>query len=270
MSFTGEVRTALMSSMIPEIRTFHSLALKIVGYGERQRVVEEGPSYLKRLPLWTGKAEPTAMALTMRRILFDPNEIEKFELFIAGCRAAASNYADAANDPTFSNVKREFIRAYGRCELLEKQSANLDDCLVEAVALLRNDSSLGAHFKHIIVDEYQDVDLIQHDMTRLLSRRIRTVIALLVMLTECVYRVAWCYDRLIRRTVQKACPNTKVFTTVVPHFRFGHELSLMANSVIRRNSTKLTKLCVVILAPPKRPVDCTLITAYPRCYQHSR
>ncbi|MFP1529423.1 UvrD-helicase domain-containing protein [Escherichia coli] len=32
-----------------------------------------------------------------------------------------------------------------------------DDCLVEAVALLRNDSSLGAHFKHIIVDEYQDV-----------------------------------------------------------------------------------------------------------------
>lgn len=41
VSFTENLKTALMSSVIPEIRTFHSLALKIVGYGERQQIIKK-------------------------------------------------------------------------------------------------------------------------------------------------------------------------------------------------------------------------------------
>ncbi|MBS9764822.1 UvrD-helicase domain-containing protein, partial [Pseudomonas mosselii] len=158
---------------------------------------------------------------------------------------------DAANDPTFSNIKREFIHAYGRyCELLEENSLRtFDDCLIEAVALLRNDSSLGAHFKHIIVDEYQDVNLIQHDMTRLLSKSDTSVMAV-GDVNQCIYEWRGARPDFIGGLFERHYPNTKVFQLSCT-FRFGHELSLMANSVIRRNSTKLTKLCVSHPSTPK-------------------
>ncbi|EFN9568173.1 hypothetical protein D3K13_09930 [Escherichia coli] len=180
VSFTEKLKTALMSSVIPEIRTFHSLALKIVGYGERQQIIKKKdlitPSDYRYEQL---VKQAYRYGFDHEANYIDPNEIENFELFIARCRAAAVTPVDAANDPTFSNIKRKFIHAYGRyCELLEENSLRtFDDCLIEAVALLRNDSSLGAHFKHIIVDEYQDVNLIQHDMTRLLSKSDTSVMA---------------------------------------------------------------------------------------------
>ena len=71
VSFTEKLKTALMSSVIPEIRTFHSLALKIVGYGERQQIIKKKdlitPSDYRYEQLV--KSKPTAMALTMRRII---------------------------------------------------------------------------------------------------------------------------------------------------------------------------------------------------------
>ncbi|WP_432464983.1 ATP-dependent helicase [Enterobacter hormaechei] len=255
VSFTENLKTALMSSVIPEIRTFHSLALKIVGYGERQQIIKKKdlitPSDYRYEQL---VKQAYRYGFDHEANYIDPNEIENFELFIARCRAAAVTPVDAANDPTFSNIKREFIHAYGRyCELLEENSLRtFDDCLIEAVALLRNDSSLGAHFKHIIVDEYQDVNLIQHDMTRLLSKSDTSVMAV-GDVNQCIYEWRGARPDFIGGLFERHYPNTKVFQLSCT-FRFGHELSLMANSVIRRNSTKLTKLCVSHPSTPKTEV----------------
>lgn len=77
VSFTEKLKTALMSSVIPEIRTFHSLALKIVGYGERQQIIKKKdlitPSDYRYEQL---VKQPTAMALTMRRILLTPMKLK--------------------------------------------------------------------------------------------------------------------------------------------------------------------------------------------------
>ncbi|MGR6422404.1 UvrD-helicase domain-containing protein [Aeromonas veronii] len=184
----------------------------------------------------------------------DPNEIETFELFISRWRAAAVTPVDAANDPTFNSIKREFIHAYSRyCELLEENCLRtFDDCLVEAVALLRKDSSLGAHFKHIIVDEYQDVNWIQHEMTRLLSKQDTSVMAV-GDVNQCIYEWRGARPDFIGGLFEQHYQNTKVFQLSCT-FRFGHKLSLIANSVIRRNSTKLTKLCVSHPSTPKTEV----------------
>ncbi|MCV5590717.1 ATP-dependent helicase, partial [Escherichia coli] len=154
VSFTEKLKTALMSSVIPEIRTFHSLALKIVGYGERQQIIKKKdpitPSDYRYEQL---VKQAYCYGFDHEANFIDPNEIENFELFIARCRAAAVTPVDAANDPTFSNIKREFIRAYGRyCELLEENSLRtFDECLVEDVVLLGNESRLGAPFSRLLV-----------------------------------------------------------------------------------------------------------------------
>ncbi|SHJ41147.1 ATP-dependent helicase [Pseudomonas luteola] len=255
LSFTEKLKTALKSTVIPEVRTFHGLALKIVGYGERQQIIR------KKDLLTPGDYRYEQLVKQAYRHGFGheasyipPNEIENFELFIARCRAAVVTPVDAATDPIFSNIKREFIRAYSRyCELLEENSLRtLDDCLIEAVSVLRNDTSSGAHFKHIIVDEYQDVNLIQHDMTRLLSKSDTSVMAV-GDINQCIYEWRGARPDFIGGLFEKHYQNTKVFQLSCT-FRFGHELSLMANSVIRRNSTKLTRLCVSHPSAPKTVV----------------
>ncbi|WP_202904348.1 UvrD-helicase domain-containing protein [Aeromonas caviae] len=255
MSFTDKLKTALKSGVMPEIRTFHSLALKIVGYGESRQLIKKKDLITPddyRYEQLVKQAYRHGFDCEANYI--DPNEIEDFELFIARCRAAAITPVDAANDPTFSIIKREFIRAYGRyCELLEENGLRtFDDCLVEAVALLRKDSSLGAHFKHIIVDEYQDVNLIQHEMTRLLSKPDTSVMAV-GDVNQCIYEWRGARPDFIGGLFEQHYQNTTVFQLSCT-FRFGHELSLMANSVIRRNSTKLTRLCVSHPSTPKTEV----------------
>lgn len=255
MSFTDKLKTALKSGVMPEIRTFHSLALKIVGYGESRQLIKKKDLITPddyRYEQLVKQAYRHGFDCEANYI--DPNEIEDFELFIARCRAAAVTPVDAANDPTFSIIKREFIRAYGRyCELLEENGLRtFDDCLVEAVALLRKDSSLGAHFKHIIVDEYQDVNLIQHEMTRLLSKPDTSVMAV-GDVNQCIYEWRGARPDFIGGLFEQHYQNTTVFQLSCT-FRFGHELSLMANSVIRRNSTKLTRLCVSHPSTPKTEV----------------
>ena len=255
VSFTEKLKATLKRGAIPDVRTFHSLALKIIGYAERQQIIMKKdlltPNDYRYEQL---VKQAYSYGFEHEASYIDPNEIEDFELFIARCRAAAVTPVDAATDPTFSNVKPMFIRAYSRyCELLEANSLRtFDDCLIEAVSLLRNNPSLGAYLKYIIVDEYQDVNLIQHDMTRLLSKSDTSVMAV-GDINQCIYEWRGARPDFIGGLFEKHYQDTKVFQLSCT-FRFGHELSLMANSVIRRNSTKLTRLCVSHPSTPKTEV----------------
>lgn len=255
MSFTEKLKVTLKLGPYPEVRTFHSLALKIVGYGERQQIIKK--KHLLRTDDYRYEKlvkEAYRYGFNHEASYIDPNEIEDFETFMARCRAASVSPVDAATDPTFSNDKPEFIRAYSRyCELLEASGLRtFDDCIIEAVSLLRSNPSLGTYFKHIIVDEYQDVNLIQHDMTRLLSKSDTSVMAV-GDINQCIYEWRGARPDFIGGLFEKHYQATKIFQLSCT-FRFGHELSLMANSVIRRNSTTLTRLCVSHPNTPKTEV----------------
>ncbi|MCE2596605.1 ATP-dependent helicase [Motilimonas cestriensis] len=254
-SFIGKLTMALQSNVIPEVRTFHSLALKIVCHAERLQVIK------KKKLLTPDNFDYEKLVKAAYRNGFEhegsyinSSEIEEFELFISRCKAAAVTSSDAATDPTFKAIKRELIRAYSYyCEQLEEKNLRtFDDCLIEAVSLLRHFPSLGNHFSHIIVDEYQDVNLIQHDMTRLLSKSDTSVMAV-GDINQCIYEWRGARPDFIGGLFEKHFYNTRVFQLSCT-FRFGHQLSLMANSVIRRNSTKLTRLCVSHHSAPKTEV----------------
>ncbi|MEG3692363.1 ATP-dependent helicase [Vibrio coralliirubri] len=255
VSFTEKLHQTLKSTVVPEVRTFHSLALKIVSYAEHQQIIKkkkllppDNPHYERLIK------EAYRHGFESEESYIDPTDIEELELFIARCRAAALTPSEAATDPIFNQIKREFIRAYSHYyELLEENNLRtFDDYLIEATSLLRDNPGLGAHFKHIIVDEYQDVNLIQHNMTRHLSKSDTSVMAV-GDINQCIYEWRGARPDFIGGLFEKHYKNTKEFQLSCT-FRFGHQLSLMANSVIRRNSTKLTQLCVSHPSTPKTRV----------------
>ncbi|EIC9813248.1 ATP-dependent helicase [Vibrio alginolyticus] len=255
ISFTEKLKQALKSRPAPEVRTFHSLALKIVSHAERKQVIKKKKLLTPDNPHYERLVKEAYRHGFNHEVSYiDPNDIEDFELFITRCRAAALSPTDAATDPIFSEIKQEFILAYSHyCELLETNNLRtFDDCLIEATSLLRNNPNLGAHFKHIIVDEYQDVNLIQHNMIRYLSTPDTSVMAV-GDINQCIYEWRGARPDFIGGLFEKHFKNTKEFQLSCT-FRFGHQLSLMANSVIRRNSTKLTRLCVSHPSTPETKV----------------
>ncbi|WP_346798083.1 ATP-dependent helicase [Halomonas sp. Bachu 37] len=254
-TFAAKLRVVLKSNAIPEVRTFHSLALKLVSNAEHQQI-------LKKKELVSSDDYRYAQIVRQsyregadhKQNFIPSDEIEEFELFITRCRAEAVTPDEAASDPTFSKSKPEHIRAYKRyCDLLEEYDLRtFDDCLIEAGLLLRGNQYLGMNFKHIIVDEYQDVNLIQHEMIRSLAKEDTSVMAV-GDINQCIYEWRGARPDFIGGLFEKHFKNAKVYHLSCT-FRFGHTLSLMSNSVIRRNSTKLSKLCISHPSTPKTNV----------------
>lgn len=255
ISFADKLKIVLKSKNIPEVRTFHSLALKIVTYAERRQIIEKKKLITSDNPYYeTLVKEAYRRGFEYEDNYIAPNAIEDFELFISRCRADAVTSADVATDPTFSNIKRELILSFIHySELLEKNNLRtFDDYLIESASVLRNYPSIGTHFRHIIVDEYQDVNLVQHSIIRYLSKPDTSVMAV-GDVNQCIYEWRGARPDFIDGLFEKHFDNTKIFQLSCT-FRFGHQLSLIANSVIRRNSTKLNRLCVSHPSTPKTKV----------------
>ena len=255
VSFSEKLKLALNSDAIPQVRTFHSLALKIVTLAERKQLINQKTLLTPDDYRYNGLVKQAyRVGCSYDSGYIDQSDMSDFEMFVSRCRASAVTPADAAADPTFSKIKPEFIRAYGcYCELLEANGLRtFEDSMIEAVSLLRTYPGIAARFKHIIVDEYQDVNLVQHEMIRLLTKP-DTSVMVVGDLNQCIYEWRGAQPDFMGGLFEKQFPNTTVFQLSCT-FRFGHELSLIANSVIRRNSSKLTRLCVSHPSTPKTEV----------------
>jgi len=254
-SFVDKLKTTLKSNRLPEVRTFHSFALDLVTSHERNQHLSSktllGPDH-------PGYDELVKQAyregFSHEADYINPSDIEELQLFIDRCRAEAVTPGDAALDPVLKDTEPNYIRTYSRyCELLEENGLRtFDDCLIEANRLLQSNPDLRAYYAHIIVDEYQDVNLIQHTMVRLLTKPHTSVMAV-GDLNQAIYSWRGARPDFIGGLFEKHFRNTRVFYLSCT-FRFGHEVSLIANSVIRRNSTKLDHLCISHPSTPKSEV----------------
>ncbi len=255
-SFVDKLKTTLKSSRIPEVRTFHSLALDLVTSHERQHHLDSkallGSSDHRYDEL---VKQAYREGFSHEADYISPSDIEELQLFIDRCRAEAITPGDAAMDPVLKDTGPNYIRAYSRyCELLEESGLRtFDDCLIEANSLLQSNPDLRACHAHIIVDEYQDVNLIQHTMVRLLTKSHTSVMGV-GDLNQAIYSWRGARPDFIGGLFEKHFRNTRVFHLSCT-FRFGHEVSLIANSVIRRNSTKLDHLCISHPSTPRSEVS---------------
>lgn len=112
----------------------------------------------------------------------------------------------------------------------------------EACGLVSN------HLDHVIVDEYQDVNVAQHELVRLLAGD-RAFVMVVGDDDQCIYDWRGANPRLITQRFPDDYPGATRYT-LSRTFRYGHELALVANHVIMRNRLRNPKLC---LASPSNP-----------------
>ena len=212
-SFKKKLKTVFKSHLVPDVRTFHSLACKITNYGENKNLIKKKTLLLPENPHYGGLVRLAYQeGFDTKDSDISVNDIEELELFIDRCRAEAITPQDAIHDPTFRHHKPEFIRAYSRyCTLLEEAGLRtFDDSLIEAISLLKNNPELESHYTHVIVDEYQDVNFIQHEMTCQLAKPHTSVMAV-GDVNQCIYQWRGARPDFITRLFEKHFTKTKVY-----------------------------------------------------------
>ena len=246
VSFTEKLKLVLKNEYsLPPVRTFHSIAFEIV-----QQAMRRGELGDKDL-LTTDMPEYRIIIREAYRHGYDAvdnfveqNEIEELEQFIERCHAESSSPEEVASDPRFTKSPKGHIKAYQRFyELLqEKRFRTFDSMLAEAKQVITKQPQLFSQLSHVIVDEYQDVNLVQHELIRLLAGDNAYVMAV-GDINQSIYQWRGSRPDFIDGIFEQQFKSVKVFHLSCT-FRFGHMLSLVANSLIAKNKHKTAKLCI--------------------------
>ena len=161
---------------MPWMGTFHGICVKLlridgakigiqpnyVIYDEddRQGLIKQA---MKRLSVSDKQIKPRAVSSTISNA---KNELQTPE-----------DMQTAANYP----FERQIADIYSEYEVMRKAAGALDfdDLLIETVRLLRDDKAVcekwRSHFKHILIDEYQDTNAAQYAIVKLLVNEHRNI-----------------------------------------------------------------------------------------------
>lgn len=230
---------------IPEVRTFHSYALKLVKRGEALKFIKAKELVEQNHFKYKSVLRASYMYGTgSENSYVESNEIEKLELLISNWRLEEVTPDDLNIDPVYKDIELKDKRAYSKyCELMEQNRLRtFDDVLIEAVYLIREHNFEVPTLNQIVVDEYQDVNYIQNEFIKCLTKS-QTSVMVVGDVNQCIYEWRGSRPDFIEGIFQKDFGNTKLFTLSCT-FRYGHQLSSIANSVIGKNKDTSSSICI--------------------------
>lgn len=230
---------------LPPVRTFHSLALRIVQHAERSGKLSRKKLLTPDMQEYRSIIrEAYGYGYASEDSFIEPSEVEDLELFIARCHAEGLAPEEVVSDPIFAKSPKEHIKAYLRFyELLqENRFRTFDSMLAEAKQVITEQPQLVSQLSHVIVDEYQDVNLVQHEIIKLLASNHASVMAV-GDINQSIYKWRGSRPDFIDGIFEQQFKSVAVFHLSCT-FRFGHQLSLIANSLISKNTHKTAKLCI--------------------------
>lgn len=97
------------------------------------------------------------------------------DMGVKGAPQAAELISTAKNTGRVDPETKEILAGYS-ARLAESGALDLDDLLLKTVEVLK--SGAGHGFEHLMVDEFQDVNPVQMELTRLLSRSTKSVMVI--------------------------------------------------------------------------------------------
>lgn len=221
------------------IGTFHSLGLKIVrenasviGYSNNVTILDRDDvntlikRFMKELNLDT---EHYPVKSILNKISFAKNEglsPEEFDKF--------------AKDP----LDMAACKVYKMYEsaLKRSNSVDFDDLLILPLRIFKKDKSVlekyQEHFKYILVDEYQDTNMVQYDMCKLLASKYRNLFVVGDM-DQSIYSFRFAnYMNVIN--FEKDNKDAKVIV-LDENYRSTNNILNAANDVIKNNKERKEK-----------------------------
>ncbi len=221
------------------IGTFHSLGLKIVrenasviGYSNNVTILDRDDvntlikRFMKELNLDT---EHYPVKSILNKISFAKNEGLSPEEF--------DKFAKAPLDMAACKVYKMYESALKR-----SNSVDFDDLLILPLKIFKKDKSVlekyQEHFKYILVDEYQDTNMVQYDMCKLLASKYRNLFVVGDM-DQSIYSFRFAnYMNVIN--FEKDNKDAKVIV-LDENYRSTNNILNAANDVIKNNKERKEK-----------------------------
>lgn len=221
------------------IGTFHSLGLKIVrenasviGYNNNVTILDRDDvntlikRFMKELNLDT---EHYPVKSILNKICFAKNEGLSPEEF--------DKFAKAPLDMAACKVYKMYESALKR-----SNSVDFDDLLILPLRIFKKDKSVlekyQEHFKYILVDEYQDTNMVQYDMCKLLASKYRNLFVVGDM-DQSIYSFRFAnYMNVIN--FEKDNKDAKVIV-LDENYRSTNNILNAANDVIKNNKERKEK-----------------------------
>lgn len=221
------------------IGTFHSLGLKIVrenasviGYSNNVTILDRDDvntlikRFMKELNLDT---EHYPVKSILNKISFAKNEGLSPEEF--------DKFAKAPLDMAACKVYKMYESALKR-----SNSVDFDDLLILPLRIFKKDKSVlekyQEHFKYILVDEYQDTNMVQYDMCKLLASKYRNLFVVGDM-DQSIYSFRFAnYMNVIN--FEKDNKDAKVIV-LDENYRSTNNILNAANDVIKNNKERKEK-----------------------------
>lgn len=249
--FKNRLRRMGVSSGV-KVQTFHGLGLSIF-----RRLVNQGllvdrelvtdPGVVARMHRQALKLPATHPDSPPPSVANDPEVLERFTTYVQYCRGFTGTPERALADLKMLE-DRFFPAALSQLnQLCERKKVMFFSDMVYIPVMFMNEhpehlEPFSKAFRHLIVDEYQDVNAIQVSMLIQLCGPECTIVAV-GDIDQCIYEWRGSRPDFMLSQFEKDFPGAARFT-LTRTFRFGHELSLAASQVISNNTQRTPKLCI--------------------------
>ncbi|GHE22587.1 ATP-dependent helicase [Halomonas urumqiensis] len=237
---------------LPDVRTFHSLGHRLTQSLTRWGVLSPRQLLTADWQLERLLRQATLQALAdepeAREMALDPEKLEALAQFCALVKAEMVTPDELYARTDFGDDTEHFVSAFMHAERLLDAHAQMSyaDLLYRPLRALEADRSLLARVQgfldHVIIDEYQDINVAQQRLMALLAVPNAAVMAV-GDANQCIYEWRGAHpDTMLERfTATFGVARDYPLSTT---FRHGHALALAANHAIAANRRRPDQLCL--------------------------
>lgn len=156
-------------SFMPWMGTFHGICVRLLRLDGS--AIDIQPNYV----IYDEDDRQSLIKSAMKELSIDAQQIKPrmVSSIISNAKNDLKTPADMEASASYPN-QQQIAKVYARYERLRKEAGALDfdDLLIETVRLLRDQPEIRAkwqkHFKHILIDEYQDTNAAQYAIVKYL------------------------------------------------------------------------------------------------------
>ena len=222
------------------ISTFHKFCGRIL------RIFIESIGYNRNFTIYDTDDQKKILNKIIKELGYDEKKVK--------ARAVASRISfcknhDISIDEFKKSAKSEMEKIYARCfevydkKMFENNALDFDDMLLLTVRILKENEEIrkkiSSQFKYILVDEYQDTNMVQFEIIKLLTMDGNNKLTVVGDDDQSIYKFRGADIRNILE-FENVFENAKIIK-LTQNYRSTNNILNVANSVIRNNQGRKDK-----------------------------
>jgi len=245
--FQERLKKKLHGGVLPKVSTYHSIGSKIL------IEVLEREGLLPRAQLQASDRAYKKMCLdALSSFVSDKKKlfgaVYDFMTFVDLVKSSFAEPLHTFRKNNFSSEKSYFVDAYRKFERLRATAKVrfFADLIYDPMKFLKDHPEhvplISNRYDHIMIDEYQDINDIQHEMMVMLAGG-RAHVMVVGDDDQCIYGWRGANPEFMISGFQRIFANVTVYD-LLESFRYGHQIAMASHSLITNNVKRTAKLSV--------------------------